>query len=725
MAHKHTNRLIDEKSPYLLQHAHNPVDWFPWGQEAFDKAKDENKPIFLSVGYSTCHWCHVMEHESFENEAVADIMNKFFVNIKVDREENPGVDKLYMTYVQLTSGGGGWPMSVFLTPELNPFFGATYFPPEDQFGKPGFKTLLKRIAQLWNANPDKVIASGKNIIEQIRSYIQAKPIESSSDLDPNAIAAETYHHFENSFDAIHGGFGGSPKFPTPVQLQFLLDYYMYNRHQGSKEASENAQKALDMALFTLRKIAAGGIHDHVGSGFHRYSTDNKWHVPHFEKMLYDQAQLMSLYSSAYQITGDTLFANVTRDIICYVSRDLQNAQGGFYSAEDADSLPTQDASKKLEGAFCVWEAAEIQTILGQEKARVFNAHYHCQEKGNIDPAQDPHQELVHKNVLMEYGSVEDTAKATGMTPSEVASILKEGRAKLWEHRSTTRPKPHRDEKIITSWNGLMITGLVHAYEALEDKSILTLALNAAKFIHKELYQSTTRVLLRSYCGSASDIEGFIDDYAYWIQALLDLYEVTLDEQWLEWAYALQHKQNELFYDTQDGGYFNVSVTDKTLLLRMKEEQDGAEPSANAISLRNLVRLGTLLEKSEWITLAKETAYAFKLSLTKFPFAIPALVASFMLVTFGLKEIVLAGADSANDQLKLFQNIVSHVFLPNKLVLYARPEGFVASHNSVVQQISRIPIKKNESVAYICENFACGLPIHDPEELKKAMSSHGQ
>ncbi|KAI8328592.1 Six-hairpin glycosidase-like protein [Choanephora cucurbitarum] len=598
---KYTNRLIHEKSPYLL------VDWFPWGQEAFDKARNEHKPIFLSVGYSTC------------------------------QEENPGVDKLYMTYVQLTSGGGGWPMSVFLTPELNPFFGATYFPPEDQFGKPGFKTLLKRIAQLWNANPDKVIASGKNITEQLRSYIQAKPTESSQELDPTEIAAETYHHFENSFDAVHGGFGGSPKFPTPVQLQFLLDYYMYNRHHGSK-ASENAQKALDMALFTLKKIASGGIHDHVGSGFHRYSTDNKWHVPHFEKMLYDQAQLMSLYSSAYQITGDPLFANVTRDIICYVSRDLQHTKGGFYSAEDADSLPTQDASKKLEGAFCVWETSEIEAVLGPEKARVFNTHYHCQAKGNINPAQDPHQELVHKNVLIEYGSIEDTAKVTGMTPTEVASILKEGRAKLWEYRSTARPKPHRDEKVITSWNGLMITGLVHAYEALEDESILSLAIAAANFIYEELYQPTTHILLRSYCGGASDIEGFIDDYAYLTQALLDLYEVTFDERWLEWAYTLQEKQNQLFYDQQDGGYFNVASSDKTLLLRLKEEQDGAEPSANAVSLRNLVRLGTLLEKPAWTTLAKETAYAFKLSLTKFPFAIPALVSAFMLATSGLKEV---------------------------------------------------------------------------------------
>ncbi|RCH88557.1 Spermatoproteinsis-associated protein 20, partial [Rhizopus stolonifer] len=694
---------------------HNPIDWYPWGQEAFDKSKAENKPIFLSVGYSTCHWCHVMEHESFENREIAEIMNTYFVSIKVDREENPGVDKLYMTYIQLTSGGGGWPMSVFLTPELNPFFGGTYFPPQDQFGKPGFKTLLKRIAQLWNANPDKVIASGKNVTEQLRSYIQAKPAESSDELDPNETAAETYHHFENSFDAVHGGFGSAPKFPTPVQLQFLIDYYMYNRQHVAR--ANDAQKALDMALFTLKKIASGGIH---GSGFHRYSTDKTWHVPHFEKMLYDQAQLLSLYSSAYQITGEPLFANVTKDIIQYVSRDLQHNQGGYYSAEDADSLPTQNASKKLEGAFCVWEMSELQEVLGLEKSRIFGVHYSCKEEGNVDPAQDPHQELVHKNVLTERGSVEDTAKITGMTPSEVTHILKEGQTKLWEYRSKVRPKPHRDEKIITSWNGLMITGLVHAYEALEGEHILQLAVSAANFIYNHLYQPSNHILFRSYCGSTSDIEGFIDDYSYLVQALLDLYEVTFDEKWLEWAFTLQQKQNELFYDSEEGGYFNVAISDKHLLLRMKEEQDGAEPSANAVSLRNLVRLASLLQVSEYNTKAKETANAFKLSLTKFPFAIPALVASFMLATNGLKEIVLAGGTS-NDHLKLFQKIVSRVFMPNKLVAFAQPNGFLTSRNAIIQEIA----SKNttsEPAAYICENFACGLPIHDPEQLKKAMSN---
>ncbi|GAA5798382.1 hypothetical protein HPULCUR_003784 [Helicostylum pulchrum] len=708
-----TNRLVKEKSPYLL------VDWFPWGEEAFEKARRENKPIFLSVGYSTCHWCHVMEHESFENESVASVMNEYYVNVKVDREENPGVDKLYMTYIQLTSGTGGWPMSVFLTPELNPFFGASYFPPEDQHGRPGFKTLLARIHSLWKTDPQKIKASGESMTNQLKSYIQTKPVSDKKELNPIEVADETYDHFVNSFDSVYGGFGPAPKFPTPVQLQFLIDYYMYNRQNTNKSA--HAQKALDMALFTLKKIAAGGIHDHIGSGFHRYSTDKKWHIPHFEKMLYDQAQLLSLYSSAYQITGETLFANVIQDIICYVSRDLQHTAGGFYSAEDADSLPTRDSNKKLEGAFCVWEEYELIRILDPLDAHVFSVHYGCRKQGNVDPTQDPQKELVNKNVLMETGSIEDTAKTANMTPTEVIRILNSSKSKLWDYRSRVRPKPHRDEKILTSWNGLMITGLVHAYEALQDRQVLQLAINAAEFIYRELYNPTTHTVLRSYCQGPSDIEGFIDDYSDLIQALLDLYEATFDERWIQWAYELQEKQNDLFYDTESGGYFNVTKHDKTILVRMKEEQDGAEPSANSVSLRNLVRLASLLELPEYSSKAQSTVNAFKLSLSKFPFAIPALVAAFMLVSNGLKEIVLAG-DPTDSRMREFEKIVSRVFLPNKLVALATGHGFIAQHNSIIRQIGEQKRNVKEPTAYICENFTCGLPVYDVEKLKQRLTS---
>ncbi|GAB5588575.1 hypothetical protein Unana1_03475 [Umbelopsis nana] len=564
-APKFTNRLAKEKSPYLLQHAHNPVDWYPWGQEAFDKAVTENKLIFLSVGYSTCHWCHVMEHESFESEEVADIMNKHYVNIKVDREENPGVDKLYMTYVQLTSGRGGWPMSVFLTPDKYPILGATYFPPDDRNGRPGFKTILKRIAQMWASNPDTLRENATDTIEQLRNYTEQSGTGSSA-LDFGKITSSVFEHYESSYDSKEGGFGGAPKFPTPVQFGFLLDYY----HFMKNDVKEDAQKALDMVVFTLKKIAHGGIHDHVGNGFHRYSTDDQWHVPHFEKMLYDQAQLLSTYASAYKITKDEYFADVMRDIVKYVERDLQHNEGGFYSAEDADSLPTFSATKKLEGAFCVWKKSELKDILGDTDADIFSHHFGVEDNGNVDPAQDPHGELMGKNVLIERSSVADTAKKFNVSEADVAEILNRSKEKLWKYRVEKRPKPHRDDKVLTSWNGLMISGLANAAQALQDQNIHQLAEKAALFIKKSMYKEETATLIRSYREGASNIEGFLDDYAFLIQGLLDLYESQPDDSWIEWADQLQKRQDDIFYDTKNSGYFGVAETDKSILIRMKD-----------------------------------------------------------------------------------------------------------------------------------------------------------
>ncbi|KAI9490676.1 hypothetical protein BDB00DRAFT_836882 [Zychaea mexicana] len=637
---KFTNRLSNEKSPYLLQHAHNPVDWYPWGKEAFDKAVKENKPIFLSIGYSTCHWCHVMEHESFENEETAKFMNEHFVNIKVDREENPAVDKLYMTYIQLISGRGGWPMSVFLTPELSPFFGGTYFPPGDQYGTPGFRNLLARVAEIWEAADDKVREDASGTIAQLRAYVNSKPAgteDAASQLHPENLVSAAFNHFDDNFDTANGGFTGAPKFPTPVQLQFLFEYFAYLRKDKSTE--HNAQKALEMALFTLKKISMGGIRDHIGSGFHRYSTDKYWHVPHFEKMLYDQAQLLSAYTSAYLITRDQGFADVAKDIVHYIARDLQHPQGGFYSAEDADSFPTDQSKKKLEGAFYVWEMPLLEEILGSKAAKVFNKYYGVNKDGNVNPAQDPHNELVNQNVLAEQESVDNVAKEFGMSSQDVGSILNESKEKLLKYREEQRPKPHCDDKILTSWNGLMISGLAQAANAFQDKEILKLATNAADFIQRELYKQQTDTLLRSYRAGPSDIEGFLDDYSYMVQGLLDLYEATYDEKWIQWAYDLQQKQNELFYDSDKGGYFNVQASDKSILVRLKDEQDGAEPSANAISLRNLVRLGTILEQEDYVVKARNTIGSFSTSISQYPFAMPALLGSFLLMVNGVKQVI--------------------------------------------------------------------------------------
>ncbi|KAG0163150.1 spermatogenesis-associated protein 20 [Apophysomyces sp. BC1015] len=660
-----------------------------------------------------------MEHESFENEEVAKIMNEHFVNIKVDREENPGVDKLYMTYVQLTAGRGGWPMSVFLTPDLCPFFGATYFPPEDTNGNPGFKTLLRRVAEVWELSPEKLKENGETTIKQLREYVAAKPGSVSGDLHPNTVASEAYSHFSTNFDDQDGGFTGAPKFPTPVQISFLMDYYGYMR--SDKNTANNAQKALDMALFTLQKIAAGGIHDHVGSGFHRYSTDKHWHVPHFEKMLYDQAQLLSTYVAAHQITKDQSYAYVAKDIIRYIARDLQHPEGAFYSAEDADSLPTPASKTKTEGAFCVWEQSELNQILGPKEAAVFSHYYGVKESGNVNPSQDPHNELKSKasNVLTKSASAEETAKLFSISQDEVNEIVNNSKAKLWSYRANNRPVPHLDDKILTSWNGLMISGLAQAARVFRDQQILKLATDAAKFIRKELYQPDTNTLLRSYRQGPSTIEGFLDDYSYLVQGLLDLYEATFDEQWIQWAHELQTKQNELFYDDNHGGYFSVRENDKNILVRLKEEQDGAEPSANAVSLKNLIRLGTLLEEQSYVTKAQDTLEAFELAMSRFPYAMPALVNTFLLMSQGVKQIVLVG--DTNAEMQEFDQSIKQVFMPNKLVVRAKEGGIIAQKNPTIAQLVA-QHKSGKATVHICENFTCGTAIQELTQLKKRLEN---
>ncbi|KAI9306859.1 spermatogenesis-associated protein 20 [Cunninghamella echinulata] len=708
---KKANRLIDEKSPYLLQHAHNPVDWYPWGEQAFQKAKLENKPIFLSIGYSTCHWCHVMENESFENEEVAKIMNDYFVNIKVDREENPGVDKLYMTYVQLTAGRGGWPMSVFLTPDLEPFFGGTYFHPN------GFKTALIKIAEIWQEAPQTLRENAQDTIQQLKSYVQSRTSDPLVNMNANDIAKEAFDHYKSVYDTTHGGFNGAPKFPQPVQLNFLLEYFGYAKHHSN---DEYAKQALDMVQFTLKKVAAGGIHDHVGQGFHRYSTDKLWHVPHFEKMLYDQAQLLYSYSSLYQITKDSYFATVAKDIINYVKRDLGHAQGGFYSAEDADSLPTIDSKKKLEGAFCVWTKSELESILNPKQADVMIRYFGIKENGNVDPEQDPHSELTNKNVLTQQETIEETANALNISLQETNNLLEEAKEILWKYRMEHRPRPHRDDKIITAWNGLMISGLAKAYQVLQDPSILDLAINAATFIKKEMYHPDSKTLIRSYRNGASDIHGFVDDYSYLIQGLLDLYEANFDEKWVQWAFDLQEKQNDLFYDKDAGGYFTVQESDKSILVRMKEEQDGAEPSPNAISLKNLVRLGTILENKSYVTKAQDTLDCFNYAVSRFPYAMPALVSSFLLMYHGVKQVVLAG-NTSKSNVDIYRNEINHHFIPNKLVILAREDGFIQKTNDIVSQISASQKDKKNITAFICQDFTCGLPINDLKHLKKSLT----
>ncbi len=632
---EHTNRLAHEKSPYLLQHAHNPVDWYPWGEDAFAKARRENKPIFLSVGYSTCHWCHVMAHESFESEEVAAVMNREFVNIKVDREERPDVDRVYMTFVQATTGGGGWPMSVWLTPDLKPFVGGTYFPPEDRYGQPGFKKVLERIAAAWKENHEKIVEQGGKIVAALRESQSTPAAEGKIDA---AILDAAYRQIERSYDPKEGGFGSAPKFPRPVTLNFLSRFYARN------PKSESGKQALEMALFTLRKMAAGGMHDHLGGGFHRYSVDRYWHVPHFEKMLYDQAQLAIAYLDAFQITQDRQYQSVARDILDYVARDMTSKEGGFFSAEDADSLFEHGKPEHGEGAFYIWTKKEIDAALG-DAAEIFDFHYGVQSHGNAPEGSDPQDEFRGKNILIERHTIAETAKQFKKSEDEVRQSLERSRKKLFAIRAK-RPRPHLDDKIIAAWNGLMISAYARAAQVLDEPRYLETATRAAKFLRANLYDEKSKLLFRSYRDGRSAVEGFADDYAFVVQGLLDLYEASFDVEWLKFATQLQETQDRLFFDAKNGGYFTTSGKDASVLLRMKDDNDSAEPAASSVAALNLLRLSQFCDDKQLEDRARKTIDAFAATLSHFPSAMPQMLVALDFSSSKPRQIVIAGKKDA-------------------------------------------------------------------------------
>ncbi len=700
----HTNRLIDEKSPYLLQHAHNPVDWYPWGEEAFAKARKEDKPIFLSVGYSTCHWCHVMARESFENEDVAAILNEHFVSIKVDREERPDVDKVYMTYVQATTGGGGWPMSVWLTPDLKPFLGGTYYPPEDRYGMPGFKSILLRITEAWEQDKDKIVAAADDVLDQLRQATNVAP-DPSLELE-RELLDEAYRQIKSSYDSRYGGFGEAPKFPRPSAPDFMLRYY----------ARTGRQDALDMTLHTLREMAEGGIHDHLGGGFHRYSVDDRWHVPHFEKMLYDQGQLACTYLDAYQITHDPFLADVVRDILAYVQRDMTGEHGQFYSAEDADSGIPGKPDEHAEGAFYVWERGEIDAVLGDPAADIFGYRYGIEKNGNV--RQDPHGEFRHKNILFVAHSVAETAKKFNKTDAEITRILDEARGQLLAERNM-RPRPHLDDKTITAWNGLMISAFARAHQVLEDPEYLEADRTAADFIRSRLYDEPRGVLLRRFRGGDAAIDAYLDDYAAMIRGLLDLYEASFDVEYLTWAIALQDKQDELFWDNSAGGYFSTTGEDETVLLRIKDDYDGAEPAPNSIAALNLLRLAQMTDIPHCRERADKTLAAFARQLTRAPHAMPQMMAAFDYHLDKPKQIIIAGDPDSQDTQDLLRQVHAR-FIPNKILMLADGadgQQTLARHFEFIASLDRID---GRATAYVCENNVCKLPTTAPTQLAEQL-----
>ena len=717
----HTNRLAREKSPYLLQHAHNPVDWYPWGEEAFAKARRENKPIFLSIGYSTCHWCHVMAHESFEDEATAAIMNREFVSIKVDREERPDVDRVYMTFVQATTGGGGWPMSVWLTPDLKPFVGGTYFPPVDRYGQPGFKKVLERIAAAWKQDHAKIADQGSKLLEALRESQNAQA-ETTAKID-NQFFQTAYEQLSRSFDDKEGGFGTAPKFPRPVSLNFLTRFY------ARDPKGESGQHALEMDLVTLRKMAAGGMHDHLGGGFHRYSVDRYWHVPHFEKMLYDQAQLASAYLDAFQIGQDRQYADVARDILDYVARDMTSKEGGLFSAEDADSLFEHGKPEHGEGAFYVWTEKQIDDALGADAA-VCKFHFGVQPHGNAPEGSDPQDEFRGKNILIQRHTLAETAKHFKKSDDEIRQSLMRSREKLLTIRNK-RPRPHLDDKIIAAWNGLMISAYARAAQVLDEPRYLENATRAAKFLRANLYDDKSKLLFRNYRESRSHVEGFADDYAFVIQGLLDLYEVSFDVEWLKFAIELQGMQDDLFYDEKNGGYFSTSGKDKSVVLRMKDDNDSAEPAASSIAALNLLRLAQFRDDKKLDERARKTISAFAPTLSHFASAMPQILVALEYSLAKPRQIVIAGKiDSLKDGFAVANNNATKTllaelhrhFLPNKILMLAdgaEGQKFFADKNEAIGAMTPIDGKP---AAYVCENFTCKAPVTDPKALGNLLSN---
>ncbi len=564
--HKHTNRLVHETSPYLQQHAHNPVDWYPWGEEALERAKKEDKPILLSIGYSTCHWCHVMEHESFEDEETARVMNEHFVNIKVDREERPDLDTIYMSVVQMLTGSGGWPMTVLLTPDAEPFFAGTYFPPEPRYGMPGFKQLLLRVAEIYRTRRDELKDNVQQIMNELQRISAAKSAE--GEIAPELLD-QASENLTQQFDSQEGGFGRAPKFPAAMTLIYLLRHYQRTEQQ----------QTLGMVELSLTKMARGGIYDQLGGGFHRYATDDKWLVPHFEKMLYDNALLSRLYLYAYQVTGAAFYRRIAEETLDYVVREMTNSEGGFYSAQDADS-------EGVEGKFFVWTPAEVKAILGEEEGEWFCRYYDVTSRGNWEG----HSIL---NIPREMSII---AKLENINEEELNQIIERGRKKLFEHREQ-RIKPHRDEKVITSWNGLMLRSFAEAANILGRDDYRQAAVKNGEFLLTHLRRGGR--LLRTYRDGASKLNAYLEDYALLIDGLLALYEATFERRWLEESRALADAMIERFWDDVDGGFYFTGRDHEPLITRTKDFYDNATPSGNSVAADVLLRLSLLLNESDY------------------------------------------------------------------------------------------------------------------------------
>ncbi len=680
------NRLIHETSPYLLEHAHNPVDWYPWGAEARARAKREDKPIFLSIGYSACHWCHVMARESFEDTSLAAMLNKHFVSIKVDREERPDLDEIYMAAVQIMTRRGGWPMSVFLTPELEPFYGGTYFPPKDRPGMPGFRTVLQGVIEAWGARRSEIARSAAELTRLIRQATSG-PHDGAATLDAS-ILEDAANRLQQTSDAKHGGFGGAPKFPPVHALGFLLRQWHRTRDAA----------LLDMVTLTLDRMASGGVYDHLGGGFHRYSVDDRWLVPHFEKMLYDSAQLTQAYLEGYQATANPAYGQVARETLDYVLRDMTDSSGGFYSSEDADS-------EGEEGKFYLWTHGEVVATLGAEDAARFAQAYQVTPDGNFTSHEAYH---ARKNILHLSEPVTDAA---------LGALLAPMCTKLLAARSV-RPRPGRDEKFLTSWNALMISAFAKGHQVLGDERYRTAAVRAADFVLTQLVRDGQ--LLRTRGGGESRLPAFLDDYASMIAALLDVYESTFDRRWLAEANILARSMIERFWDGEAGGFFFTSDTHQGLIARTKPMYDGAEPSGNAVAALALMRLGRLVNNDEYSAKAQCLVEATAAGMTSAPEGHLRMLWALAFHLTPPKEIAIIGAYDSPEAAALLDALHSR-FVPGKIIAFGNPEAedFAEAEKAIPLLASKKPVS-GRAAAYVCENYTCKAPVTTPEALLAAL-----
>jgi uncharacterized protein len=685
MESTHTNRLSQETSPYLLQHAHNPVDWYPWGAEAFKKAKSENKPILLSIGYSACHWCHVMERESFENEKIAALMNELFVNIKVDREERPDLDEIYMNAVQMLTGRGGWPMTMFLTPDGKPFYGGTYFPPDDRQGMPGFPRILMGVAQAYRERPADVEKSVTQILAALQRMSESRQTERNF---PATIIGDSCEKIARAYDPENGGLGQAPKFPNAGVYELFLRHFHYSK----------TERYLEMVTHTLTKMAQGGIYDHLGGGFHRYSVDAKWLVPHFEKMLYDNAQLVRIYAQAYTATHEPLFKSVVDETVSYLLREMLHSKGGFYATQDADS-------EGEEGKFFVWTTAEINRLIGEEDREIFCRIYDVSEQGNFED----------KNILHPILTIEQASKLFRKDCSEIEALVANAKQKLFTEREK-RIKPFRDEKIIAAWNGLTLSGLAEAINVSNNRACVEAVKRTIEFIFAKMFRDG--FLMHTYKEGQAKLLGYLDDYAFVAIGLLDVYEAIFDRSVLDRSIELTNILVREFWDEKDGAFFYTGKSHEQLISRTKPVFDGSIPSGNAMATQLLLRLFHITGDDDYRKRAEKVLRSYYDAMESQPFGFAHMLCALDFYLNKPKEVVLVGKNGEPETAALVQEIHNH-YLPNKVLQLVDPNESLEKISPLLQGKSQIGGKLT---VYVCSDSTCSSPVTNWAELKQLLEN---